>query len=97
MTVFIIPSGNIHTLETLFQKFQWAQGVDPNGKCRLVWGEVCKPIPCGGLGFKRLAIWNRALVSKHLYDILARRKSLWVEWLWNSRFNGSLWDVRPSS
>ena len=68
----------IHDLETLFRDFLWAQGDVSRGKCRIAWDVVCKPLDNGGLGFKRLAIWNRALVTKHIWDVLSRRNTLWV-------------------
>ncbi|KAJ9536686.1 LOW QUALITY PROTEIN: hypothetical protein OSB04_un000159 [Centaurea solstitialis] len=88
MSVFILPSGVIHELEAIFRRFLWNQGEDDRGKCRLAWADVCKPIYSGGLGFKRLALWNRALVSKHLWDIITKRESVWVEWLWANAFLG---------
>ena len=71
MLVFILPSTIIHDLETLFRDFLWTQGDVSRGKCRIAWDAVCKPIDNGGLGFKRLAIWNRALVTKHIWDIFS--------------------------
>ena len=81
MTVFMIPAGIIHELEALFRDFFWAQGHSSRGKCRISWDDVCKPRECGGLGFKRLATWNRVLLTKHLWDILIRRQSMWVRWI----------------
>ncbi|KAJ9535817.1 hypothetical protein OSB04_un001028 [Centaurea solstitialis] len=95
MSIFILPSGVIHELEAIFRRFLWTQGEDDRGKCRLAWADVCKPIYSGGLGFKRLALWNRALVSKHLWDIITRRESVWVDWLWAMRFSGSIWEIKP--
>ncbi|KAJ9536620.1 hypothetical protein OSB04_un000169 [Centaurea solstitialis] len=95
MSIFILPSGVIHELEALFRRFLWTQGGDDRGKCKLAWADVCKPIYSGGLGFKRLALWNRALVSKHLWDIITRRESVWVDWLWAMRFSGSIWEIKP--
>ena len=89
----------IHDLETLFRDFLWAQGDVSRGKCRIAWDAVCKPIDNGGLGFKRLAIWNRALVTKHIWDVLSRRNTLWVNWIWLHRIqDGSFWSMstRPS-
>ncbi|KAJ9535485.1 hypothetical protein OSB04_un001384 [Centaurea solstitialis] len=94
MSVFVLPAGVIHELEAIFRRFLWAQGDDIRGKCRLAWVDVCKPVESGGLGFKRMALWNRSLVSKHLWDILNHRNSLWVDWLWSNRFAGSIWDTR---
>ncbi|KAJ9541666.1 hypothetical protein OSB04_028172 [Centaurea solstitialis] len=96
MSVFALPSSVIHDLEKLFRDFLWAQGEQSRGKCKVAWETVCKPINCGGLGFKRLALWNRTLLTKHIWDILTHRKTLWVDWIWNHRImHGSFWSIVP--
>ncbi|KAJ9566292.1 hypothetical protein OSB04_002258 [Centaurea solstitialis] len=96
MLIYILPSATIHELESLFRDFLWAQGETSKGKCKIAWDMVCKPINCGGLGFKRLACWNRALVTKHIWDIVCKRNSLWVSWIWRYRImNTSFWTIRP--
>ncbi|KAJ9536012.1 hypothetical protein OSB04_un000818 [Centaurea solstitialis] len=95
MAVFLFPSTVIHELEALCRDFLWAQGNSSRGKCKVAWDAVCKPISCGGLGLRRLAAWNRALLSKHLWDMCANRNSLWVMWI--SLFyvkQDSVWKVR---
>ncbi|KAJ9536733.1 hypothetical protein OSB04_un000118 [Centaurea solstitialis] len=95
MAIYIIPSGVVHELEGLFRNFLWAQGEDAKGKCKLSWDVVCLPIQSGGLGIRRLNTWNRALVSKHIWDILTNRTSLWVSWIRRFRIhNGSFWTIR---
>ncbi|KAJ9544912.1 hypothetical protein OSB04_024619 [Centaurea solstitialis] len=94
MSVFILPSGVIHELEALFRNFLWAQGGNAQGKCRLSWDSVCRPIHCGGLGIRKLSIWNRALVSRHLWDIATKRASLWVDWIHLHYIrNGTVWNI----
>ncbi|KAJ9535674.1 hypothetical protein OSB04_un001171 [Centaurea solstitialis] len=96
MMVFLLPSSIIHELEKMFREFLWAQGEDARGKCKVAWEKVCAPINCGGLGFKRLALWNRALLTKHIWEIINHRNSLWVNFVWRYRIgNGSFWTIRP--
>ena len=96
MSVFILPSGVVHDLEALFRSFLWAQGDRVRGKCRIAWDVVCKPLHSGGLGFRRLAVWNRALVAKHLWDILSLKPTLWVRWVILHYIpNGRIWGVVP--
>ncbi|KAJ9542514.1 hypothetical protein OSB04_029020 [Centaurea solstitialis] len=95
MMVFLIPSSVTHELEKMFRDFLWAQGDDARGKCKVAWEKVCTPISCGGLGFKRLALWNRALLTKHIWEILSHRNSLWINFLWRyCIMNGSFWSIR---
>ncbi|KAJ9557074.1 hypothetical protein OSB04_011688 [Centaurea solstitialis] len=96
MSVFVLPSSVIHDLEKMFRDFLWAQGEQSRGRCKVACETVCKPINCGGLGFKRLALWNRTLLTKHIWDILTHRNTLWVYWIWNHRImHGSFWSIVP--
>ncbi|KAJ9536697.1 hypothetical protein OSB04_un000082 [Centaurea solstitialis] len=81
MAIFLFPSAVIHSIEALFRDFLWAQGNSSKGKCKVAWELVCRPLRNGGLGFKRLTTWNRALIMKHLWDILTNRESLWITWI----------------
>ncbi|XP_024972771.1 uncharacterized protein LOC112511401 [Cynara cardunculus var. scolymus] len=73
MSVFLFSSGLIHDLESIFRKFLWAPREVPRGRCRLSWDMVCRPLESGGLGIKRLSTWNRALLAKHVWDIVRHR------------------------
>lgn len=94
MMVFTIQSSVVQDLERLFRDFLWAHGNSSKGKARVAWDEVCRPKKMGGLGIKRLASWNRTLLVSHIWDILRRRKSLWVSWLYLHRLRSSnFWTV----
>ncbi|KAJ9557338.1 hypothetical protein OSB04_011952 [Centaurea solstitialis] len=96
LTIFVIPSAVIHELEGCFRDFLWAQGESSKGKCKIAWSDVCKPISGGGLGFKRLGLWNRAFIAKHVWDILTKRNTLWVNWIWRYCVRQhSFWTLRP--
>ncbi|KAJ9564993.1 hypothetical protein OSB04_000959 [Centaurea solstitialis] len=98
MSVFVLPSGVIHELEAMFRKFLWAQGDSAQGKCKLSWEVVCKPITNGGLGIRRLGTWNKAMVTKHLWDIISNRSTLWVQWIRLRYLQGlSLWSIVPKT
>ncbi|KAJ9536468.1 hypothetical protein OSB04_un000349 [Centaurea solstitialis] len=96
MSVFLLPSGVIHELEALMRNFLWAQGNSSRGKCKIAWDVVCRPIANGGLGLRKLATWNRAMVAKHLWDVLTSRSTLWVDWIrLHYSQDASLWMVVP--
>ncbi|XP_024976218.1 uncharacterized protein LOC112514118 [Cynara cardunculus var. scolymus] len=89
MSVFLLPSGIIHDIESIFRKFLWAPRDDLRGRCRLSWDVVCRLLDAGGLGIKRLSIWNRALLVKHVWDVVRRRDSLWVSWIYGQYLRSS--------
>nr|GEX02507.1 hypothetical protein [Tanacetum cinerariifolium] len=51
------------------------------GKSKVVWKIVCKPKDKGGLGIKQLGEWNEVLLTKHIYNIVSKKDSLWVKWV----------------
>ncbi|KAJ9535960.1 hypothetical protein OSB04_un000878 [Centaurea solstitialis] len=98
MAIYVLPSGVVHELESCFRDFLWAQGDSSKGKCKIAWDKVCKPISSGGLGFKRLSLWNRAFIAKLILDLITRRNSLWVNWIWRYYIREhSFWLVKPNT
>ncbi|KAJ9561560.1 hypothetical protein OSB04_006720 [Centaurea solstitialis] len=98
MAIYVFPSSVVHELEGILRAFLWAQGGVVQGKCRIAWSDVCRPKDCGGLGFKRLSIWNRALIAKNIWDILVARPTLWVTWLRGLNVHAAnFWVIRKSN
>ncbi|KAJ9555885.1 hypothetical protein OSB04_010499 [Centaurea solstitialis] len=94
MSVFTLPSSVIQSIEALFRSFLWAQSDVSKGKNRVAWDVVCRPKKSGGLGIKRMGLWNRALLTTHVYDVLRRKKSLWVSWIYIHRLhNVHFWNA----
>ena len=81
MAIFVFPSAVIHELDSCFCDFLWAQGDSSKGRCKVAWSLLCRPRTNGGLGFKQLTEWNRALVAKNVWVIVSNRDSLWVRWV----------------
>ncbi|KAJ9542442.1 hypothetical protein OSB04_028948 [Centaurea solstitialis] len=97
MAIFVFPSSVIHELEKILRSFLWAQGGEEQGKCKLSWDVVCRPRECGGLGFKKLKVWNRALIAKNLWDILVNRPTLWVAWVQRNTPFSTFWRMNKSN
>ena len=98
MAVYVFPSSVVHQLESLFRDFLWAHGDSSKGWCRIVWFLVCRPKEMGGIGFKRLSVWNRALISKYIWDLAYPKSSLWVRWVRHHYLQDTnLWVVHPTS
>ncbi|KAJ9536472.1 hypothetical protein OSB04_un000353 [Centaurea solstitialis] len=97
MAVFVFPSAVIQEIESLLRAFLWTQGEVVNGRCRIAWDSVTKPKEHGGLGFKRLSSWNRALIARNLWDILSKRDTMWVRWVFDRYLgDGSFWTSRST-
>ncbi|GJT71168.1 putative RNA-directed DNA polymerase, eukaryota, reverse transcriptase zinc-binding domain protein [Tanacetum coccineum] len=80
-SVFILPSQIILDIEQLMRGFLWCHGDMNRGKAKVSWEVVCLPKNEGGLGIRRLEIFNKALMVPHIWNLLSRKDSLWVKWI----------------
>ncbi|GKA27980.1 RNA-directed DNA polymerase, eukaryota, reverse transcriptase zinc-binding domain protein [Tanacetum coccineum] len=93
-SVFILPSSLMHDLEQVIRGFLWCQGEMKRGKAKVAWEVVCLPKKEGGLGIRRLEVFNKALISSHIWSIIMNKESLWVKWVHLYKLNGrSFWDI----
>ncbi|GJW64883.1 RNA-directed DNA polymerase, eukaryota, reverse transcriptase zinc-binding domain protein [Tanacetum coccineum] len=79
-TVFLIPKAIIKDINKLLKGFLWCNGEISRGKAKVAWKNVCKPRDKGGLGLKDLEVWNKVLLTKHIWNIASKKDSLWVKW-----------------
>lgn len=78
----------------MFKRFLWNRGDNIQGKASVAWKEVCKPKSQGGLGLKSVSLWNKALMIKHLWNIVSKKNSLWVNWIYLYRLKGKcIWNI----
>ncbi|GFZ21585.1 hypothetical protein Acr_29g0007470 [Actinidia rufa] len=54
--------------------------------------QVTMPKSEGGLGIKNMKAWNKALLSKTLWDIQAKKDTLWVQWVHQIYMSSNFWD-----
>ncbi|GAV89736.1 hypothetical protein CFOL_v3_33150 [Cephalotus follicularis] len=74
-SAFFLPSTFAKECDRILRKFLWGG----QGRGKVKWTEVCKPMAEGGLGIKEMKTWNRALLLKQVWDILMDQ-SLWARW-----------------
>jgi hypothetical protein len=55
--------------------------LDVKAKAKVSWEKICVPKKEGGLGIKRLEVWNKASMMVHIWNLFARAGSLWVAWV----------------
>ena len=61
--------------------FLCCQGELTGGKAKISWENICRPKDQGGLGLKNLQTWNEVLIMKHLWNVVAKKDTLWVKWI----------------
>ncbi|GJU82334.1 hypothetical protein Tco_1284699 [Tanacetum coccineum] len=80
-SVFILPSRILLDIEQLMRGFLWCQGTMQRGRAKVAWDVICLPKKEGGLGLRKLELFNKALMTSHVWDILRRKESLWIKWI----------------
>ncbi|GJT04720.1 RNA-directed DNA polymerase, eukaryota, reverse transcriptase zinc-binding domain protein [Tanacetum coccineum] len=80
-SVFRLPKAVSKDIEKIFKSFLWNNGESINGKAKVSWKDVCQPKENGGLGFKPIDQWNKALLIKHLWNVANKKDTLWVKWV----------------
>nr|GEX10750.1 hypothetical protein [Tanacetum cinerariifolium] len=75
-------------LQLLMRRFLWSQGESQKGKSKVAWEVVCLPKKEGGLGVRRLELFNKALMVSHIWNLLSRKESLWVRWVHTYKLRG---------
>ncbi|GKG11152.1 hypothetical protein Tco_0342552, partial [Tanacetum coccineum] len=93
-SMFILPSSLMLELEQLMRGFLWCQGEMKKDKAKVAWEVVCLPKKEGGLGIRRLEVFNKALIASHIWSLLSNKESLWIKWIHTYKLNGcTLWEI----
>ncbi|KAK4383913.1 putative ribonuclease H protein [Sesamum angolense] len=78
---FILPKGVIRAVEKKMRNFLW-KGNSAVGYPKVAWSDVCRPIEEGGLGIRDILALNKALMSRHLWNVIQNNQSsIWVKWI----------------
>ena len=89
LSLFPIPASVANQIEKLQRNFLWGNfGDDP--KIHLVkWDTLCSPISSGGLGIRKIRLFNEALLGKWLWRFGIEKDALWRQVI-ESKY-GTLW------
>ncbi|XP_021721357.1 uncharacterized protein LOC110688913 [Chenopodium quinoa] len=79
--IFILPKKILKEVEARFRCFLWTGSSAPAKKSLVAWNNVCLPKVCGGWNLLSLPEWNKAAVTKLLWDIAHKADNLWVKWV----------------
>ncbi|GKE35217.1 RNA-directed DNA polymerase, eukaryota, reverse transcriptase zinc-binding domain protein [Tanacetum coccineum] len=80
-SVYFLPNVVINDLDKLFKRFLWNSGNSAQGKARVAWKMVCRPMDQGGLGIKPLKQWNEVMLIRQFWKIIENKDSLWAKWV----------------
>ncbi|GKA32676.1 hypothetical protein Tco_0719043 [Tanacetum coccineum] len=93
-SVLLIPKGIIYDIHQLIRGFLWCNGEFKRGKAKVAWEDICLPKREGGLGLRSLDVFNIALMTTHIWNIVSNNESLWVRWIHTYKLRGrTFWDI----
>jgi hypothetical protein len=70
-------------------------GKHDKAKAKVSWVKVCVPRQEGGLGLKRIDVWNKAAMLRHIWNLFSRADSLWVAWVKENWLRGRSFSQIP--
>ena len=85
----------IYRVEQIIRRFLW-RGVDfDSGGAKVAWVDLALPLEEGGLGIKRLDVWNTATMGKHIWKLCQPTSlSSWARWVKENLLRGrSFWEI----
>ncbi|GJV87753.1 hypothetical protein Tco_1531691 [Tanacetum coccineum] len=77
--------GIIYDIHELIHGFLWCNGEYKRGKAKVAWDFICLPKHEGGLGLRNLDVFNYALMTTHIWNIVSNKESLWLSRFFSHR------------
>ncbi|KAK6123842.1 hypothetical protein DH2020_042409 [Rehmannia glutinosa] len=76
LSIFPLPDAVCTKIVKLCRNFLWG-----TSSKKIAWSSICLPKSEGGLGFRDLRAWNNSLLAKTLWNIHAKKDTLWHKWI----------------
>ncbi|XP_074289139.1 uncharacterized protein LOC141614280 [Silene latifolia] len=91
MSIFVIPKGVLHRLNSIYRNYLWDGSVDHLRVPPVSWAKICSPKKEGGLGLRDSFVWNVAVMGKLVWWIFFNPDKLWVKWISGIYLKGRTW------
>ena len=90
-----LPKKISKVIEQKFRSFLW-NGVEGSSKgSKIAWSDIYIPKKEGGLRIKDLSLWNKVLMTRHIWNLVYGTNNLWTSWINAYHLKGSsLWEVK---
>lgn len=79
--IFVLPKKVVKTIEATCRSFLWTGGIELSKRALIAWNIICQPEVAGGLNILDIVDWNKAAITKLLWNISQKKDKLWVKWI----------------
>lgn len=80
LATFLLPMRTVYEINRACRVFLWC-GADAMASHALIgWEEIAYPYEEGGLGLRDLVTVNKAMILRHVWNIINNKHILWVRW-----------------
>ncbi|KAL0285509.1 UNVERIFIED_CONTAM: hypothetical protein Sangu_2776500 [Sesamum angustifolium] len=79
MSTFLLPKSLCGKMDSTLRKFWWGARQDKKFLALKCWDDICAPKNLGGLGFRKMWEFNKALVSKLAWQMCFPQDKLWSQ------------------
>nr|GEY53873.1 hypothetical protein [Tanacetum cinerariifolium] len=87
-------AGRLQLCKSNIRGFLWCNGQYKQGKAKVAWSDIFLAKSEGGLGLRSLEIFNMALMTTRIWNIVSNKVSLCVRWIHTYKLRGrSFWDI----
>lgn len=77
-SIFIFPKEVCKVIDQILRSFLWHGAVGISKAAKVAWDVVYLPREEGGLGLKRVHDWNKAAITRHLWNIASHSYTIWA-------------------
>jgi hypothetical protein len=93
-SIFILPKEVCKVIDQILRSFLWHGAVGISKAAKVAWDVVYLPREEGGLGLKRVHDWNKAAITRHLWNIASNSHTIWASWIKSYLLKGrSAWGI----
>ena len=76
MQCFLLSKMLCQDITKVIRKFWWQSQENGKGLCWMKWGKICTPKAIGGIGFRDLHLFNKALIAKQGWRLMNHTDTL---------------------
>ncbi|XP_050211423.1 uncharacterized protein LOC126661614 [Mercurialis annua] len=92
--ILLLPKSVCKDIQRICARFLWSGKNEGNYNAMVSWEDISKQKSEGGLGVKNIHVWNKAAITKHIWQIYNSPDSLWVKWIKINKIKDrSFWKV----